>query len=298
VSNGPTPVTVRAGALDVELRRSGDPLGWPVVLLHGFPYDAHSFDTVAELLSDAGADVLVPSLRGFGGTRFVDATTMRSGQQAAIAHDLAELIAVLELEAPIVAGYDWGGRAACVVAALWPGQVSGLVSGNGYLLQDIAGSRLPSSPFLERKHWYQYFLHSERGRAGLREHRADLARLLWEEWSPTWAFTEAEFEATRPAFDNPDFVDVVVHSYRHRYGLVEGDPAYDDTERRIAEQPPIAVPTIVLDGEHDTVTPARPRDEHEPHFSSLLDYRLVDAGHDLPQEAPDEFARAVLDVRG
>jgi pimeloyl-ACP methyl ester carboxylesterase len=249
VSNRPTPVTVRAGVLDVELRRSGDRNGWPVVLLHGFPYDAHSFGTVAELLSDAGADVLVPSLRGFGGTRFVDATTMRSGQQAAIA-------------------------------------------------QDIAASRMPSPPHLERKHWYQYYLHSERGRAGLREHRAELARLLWEEWSPTWAFGEAEFEATVAAFDNPDFVDVVVHSYRHRYGLVNGDPAYDDLERRIAEQPPIAVPTIVLDGEHDTVTPARRRDEHEPHFSSLLDYRLVDAGHDLPQEAPEEFARAVLDVRG
>jgi len=284
--------------LDVELRRSGDPAGWPVVLLHGFPYDAHSFGKVAELLSSAGADVLVPSLRGFGGTRFVADTTMRSGQQAAIAQDLAELIAVLDLEAPVVAGYDWGGRAACVVAALWPGQVSGLVSGNGYLLQDIAASRVPSRPHLERKHWYQYYLHGERGRAGLREHRAELARLLWEEWSPTWTFTEAEFEATRPAFDNPDFVDVVVHSYRHRYGLVHGDPAYDDVERRIAEQPPIAVPTIVLDGAHDTVTPARPRDEHEPHFSSLLDYRLVHAGHDLPQEAPEEFARAVLDVRG
>jgi pimeloyl-ACP methyl ester carboxylesterase len=291
-------VTVRAGGLDVEVRRSGDPAGWPVVLLHGFPYDAHSFDVVAELLGDAGADVVVPSLRGYGGTRFVADSAMRSGQQAAIAHDLAELVAALELDAPVVAGYDWGGRAACVVAALWPDRVSGLVTGNGYLLQDIARSSLPSLPHLERKHWYQYYLHGERGRAGLREHRAELARLLWEEWSPTWSFTPEEFEATRPAFDNPDFVEVVVHSYRHRYGLVEGDPAYEDTERRIAEQPVIAVPTIVLDGEHDMVTPASPRDQHEQHFSSLLDYRLVDAGHNLPQEAPAEFARAVLDVRG
>jgi pimeloyl-ACP methyl ester carboxylesterase len=288
---------VRAGALDIEVRRSGDSDGWPVVLLHGFPYDAHSFETVAELLAGAGADVVVPSLRGYGGTQFVDATATRSGQQAAVAHDLVDLIEALRLDVPVVAGYDWGGRAACVVAALWPDRVSGLVSGNGYLLQDIAGSVAPSLPHLERKHWYQYYLHGDRGRAGLIEHRAELARLLWEEWSPTWAFTEDEFEATRASFDNPDFVDVVVHSYRHRYGLVAGDPAYDETEDRIAEQPRIAVPTIVIDGEHDTVTPARPRDAHEPHFTSLVDYRLVDAGHNLPQEAPEEFARAVLDLR-
>jgi pimeloyl-ACP methyl ester carboxylesterase len=289
---------VRAGVLDVEIRRSGDPGGWSVVLLHGFPYDAHSFDRVAELLAEAGADVVVPSLRGYGGTRFVEPTTMRSGQQAALGHDLADLIGALALDAPVVAGYDWGGRAACVVAALWPERVSGLVTGNGYQLQDIAGSRTPSDPFLERKHWYQYYLHGERGRTGLSEHRAALARLLWEEWSPTWSFTEEDFEATRPSFDNPDFVDVVVHSYRHRYGLVAGDPAYDGTERLIAEQPVVTVPTVSLDGEHDTVTPARPRAEHEPHFAALLDHRLVDAGHDLPQEAPEEFARAVLDVRG
>ncbi len=251
---GPDLAVVRAGVLDVEVRRSGDPDGWPVVLLHGFPYDAHSFDRVSEILGRSGLNVVVPSLRGYGGTRYVDASTMRSGQQAAVAHDLA-----------------------------------------GYRRAE-ARSRRPSQPHLERKHWYQYYLHSERGRVGLREHRAELARLLWEEWSPTWSFTDEEFEATRPAFDNPDFVDVVVHSYRHRYGLVDGDPAYDDTERSIAEQPPITVPTVVLDGEHDTVTPARPRHEHEPHFTSLVDYRLVDAGHGLPQEAPDEFARAVLDL--
>ena len=286
VSVKPAPKTVRAGILDIEIRRSGDLGGWPVVLLHGFPYDGHSFDRVAELLVDAGADVVVPSLRGYGGTRFVDVADMRSGQQAALAHDLAELIDVLGLKNPVVAGYDWGGRAACVVAAVWPDRVSGLVSGNGYLLQDIASSRMPTTPH-----------HGERGRAGLQENRAMLVRLLWEEWSPTWAFTEEDFEATRTAFDNPDFVDVVVHSYRHRYGLVDGDPAYADTEHKLAELPPITVPTIVLDGEHDTVAPARPRQEHEPHFTSLVDYRLVDAGHNLPQEAPEEFARAVLDLR-
>ena len=165
-------------------------------------------------------------------------------------------------------------------------------------LQDIA--RQPDSLVAancERKHWYQYYLHGERGRAGLLEHRADLARLLWEEWSPTWRFSEQDFEATRPSFDNPDFVEVVVHSYRHRYGLVDGDPAYEDTERRIARQPSITVPTIVLDGAHDTVTLPRPREEHEPQLHVTVDYRAVDAGHNLPQEAPDEFARAILDVR-
>ena len=298
MSQRPLRASVRAGVLDIEVRRSGDPDGWPVVLLHGFPYDAHSFDRVSELLVDAGADVVVPSLRGYGLTRFADATSMRSGQQAAVAHDLLELIEALELDRPILAGYDWGGRAACVVAALWPDRVSGLVSGNGYLLQDIADSGTPLPPHLERKHWYQYYLHGERGRAGLREHRAELARLLWAEWSPSWAFTDEEFQRTRPAFDNPDFVEVVVHSYRHRYGLAGGDPAYDVTERRIAAQPPVAVPTIVLDGEYDTVTQPRPREEHEPHFTSLVDYRLVGAGHNLPQEAPEAFSRAVLDLHG
>src|ERR1700712_1248052 len=227
--------TVRAGVLDVELVRSGDPDGWPVILLHGFPYDVHSFDRVVELLAAEGADVVVPYLRGYGGTRFVDPATMRAGQQAAMGHDLLELIEALGLERPIVAGYDWGGRGACIVAALWPERVSGLVTGNGYMLQDIAGSTTPSPPELERMHWYQYFFHTERGRAGLEQYRAELTRLLWEEWSPTWDFTDEEFEETRPAFDNPDFVDVCVHSYRHRFGLADGDPAYAETEGRIAE---------------------------------------------------------------
>lgn len=288
--------TVRAGVLDVAYERSGSG-GWPVVLLHGFPYDVRSFDRVVPLLTAEGADVVVPYLRGYGGTRFVDAGTMRSGQQAAVGHDLLELIDALGLERPVVAGYDWGGRAACIVAALWPERVSGLVTGNGYMLQDIAGSAGPLTPFMERKHWYQSYLHGERGRAGLSEHRVEMARLLWEEWSPTYEFTDDELAATTASFDNPDFVDVCVHSYRHRYGLVGGDPAYDGTERLIALQPTIDVPTIVLDGERDTVTPARPRDSHEPHFSALVDHRLLDSGHDLPREVPDEFARAVLDLR-
>lgn len=285
---------MRAGRLDVELLRSGDPAGPPVVLLHGFPYDAHGFDAVAVRLADAGADVVVPWLRGYGGTRFVDPAAPRSGQQAAIAHDLLDLLDALGLEAPVLGGYDWGGRAACIVAALWPDRVAGLVSGNGYLLQDIASSGTPSAPDLERRYWYQYYLHGERGRSGLEQRRGELAELLWREWSPAWSFTAEEFERTRGAFDNPDFVDVVVHSYRHRFGLVDGDPAYAPTERRIAARPVVTVPAVVLDGRHDTVALPQTRAEHERHFTALVDHRLVEAGHALPQEAPEEFAQAIL----
>lgn len=287
---------VAAGVLDVAVERSGSPAGWPVVLLHGFPYDVRCYDQVAAILAEAGADVLVPYLRGYGGTRFADPATLRSGQQAALAHDLRALIDALELPAPIVAGYDWGGRAACLVAALWPDQVGGLVTVTGYNVQRIAVAATPAAPEIERTLWYQYYLHGERGRAGLTAHRADFARLLWRDWSPTWNFTEPDFQATAAAFDNPDFVEVVVHSYRHRYRLVVGDPAYQDSENRIADQPTIDVPTIVLDGAHDTVSPPRPRTEHEAHFSNLIDYRLLAAGHNPPQENPAEFARAVTDL--
>jgi pimeloyl-ACP methyl ester carboxylesterase len=291
-------VTVRAGVLDVAVERSGDPGGWPVVLLHGFPYDVRSYDQVARILAEAGADVVIPYLRGYGGTRFTDRATIRSGQQAALGHDLLELIDALGLVAPIVAGYDWGGRAACVVSALWPDRVTGLVTASGYNVQNIPHATAPRPPEIERTLWYQYYLHGERGRAGLSAHRSDFARLLWQEWSPTWGFTGGEFQATASSFGNPDFVDVVVHSYRHRYGLVEGDPAYQASEDRLAAQPPITVPAIVLDGRHDTATPPHPREDHEPHFTSLVDYRCVDAGHNTPQENPREFASAVRDLHG
>ena len=285
---------VRAGVLDVAFERHGNPDGWPVVLLHGFPMDPRAYDGVVGPLADAGADVVVPYLRGYGGTRFVDAATVRSGQQAALAHDLRELIDALRLAAPIVGGFDWGGRAACLVAMLWPERVSGLVTVTGYNVQDIPAAGTPVPPEDERKLWYQYYLHGERGRAGLAANRAEYARLLWREWSPTWDFSDAEFSATQPSFDNPDFVDVVVHSYRHRFGLVAGDPAYEATEQAIAAQPRITVPTVVLDPTEDTLHEPESRAEHEGHFSHLVDRRLVEAGHNLPQERPDEFAAAVL----
>jgi pimeloyl-ACP methyl ester carboxylesterase len=288
---------VRAGALDVAYERHGARDGWPVVLLHGFPYDPRCYDEVVTPLARAGADVVVPYLRGYGATRFVDASTLRSGQQAALAHDLLDLIGALVLERPIVGGYDWGGRAACLVSALWPARVSGLVTVDGYNVQDIAAANTPAAPELESGYWYQFYLHGERGRNGLAANRADFARLLWRQWSPRWPFTGDEFAATVPSFDNPDFVEVVVHSYRHRYGLVDGDPAYAATERLIAAQPVITVPTVVLDSEHDGLGPPDDRTEHEAHFADLVEHRLVDAGHNLPQENPTAFAEAVLLLR-
>ncbi|RZL70788.1 MAG: alpha/beta hydrolase, partial [Rhodococcus sp. (in: high G+C Gram-positive bacteria)] len=258
---------IRAGVLEVAYDRVGDPSGRSVVLMHGFPYDPRSYDDVARLLAQSGYDVVVPYLRGFGPTRFVDAGTMRSGEQAAIGHDLRELILALELNDPIVAGYDWGGRAACVVAALWPELVSGLVSVSGYLVQDIeAAVSTPVLPHLEKRYWYQYYLHSERGRAGLAAYRAEIAQTLWTDWSPTWRFGDSEFAATAPSFDNPDFVDVSVHSYRHRYGIEAGDAAYAATQELLTRQPAITVPTVVIDPTEDTVASLYGRPDHAAHF--------------------------------
>jgi len=287
---------VQAGVLDIAYERHGDQTGWPVVLLHGFPYDPRCYDAAVPPLVEAGADVVVPYLRGYGATRFLDAATPRSGQQAALAHDLAALIEALQLNVPIVAGFDWGGRAACLVAALWPTLVSGLVTVDGYNVQDIAAANTPAAPASESALWYQYYLHSERGRRGLSANRADFARLLWAQWSPTWRFTEAEFAGTAPSFDNLDFVDIVVHSYRHRFGLVDGDPAYEATEELISRQPMITVPTVVLDCTQDGLGPPVSRVEHEMHFSTLVAHHLVAAGHNLPQEEPAALADAVTSL--
>ncbi|MCV7442211.1 alpha/beta hydrolase [Mycobacterium paraense] len=286
---------VRAGVLEVAFERHGNPGHWPVVLLHGFPYDPRSYDRVAPALAAAGAHVVVPYLRGYGPTRFIDAGTPRSGQQAALAADLHRLIGALGLAAPIVAGFDWGCRAACLTAALWPRDVRALVSVSGYHVQNIPAAAAPAAPQDERRLWYQYYLHGKRGRAGLSAHRREFARLLWREWSPGWAFTDVEFDATAASFDNPDFVDVVAHSYRHRYGLVPGDPAYQELEDTITTQPPVRVPTVVIDPQRDGLVPVvPPRAAHEAHFRALLDVRAVPAGHNVPQEAPDAFADAVL----
>src|SRR5579871_4003831 len=227
----------RTSVLEIAYEESGPETGFPVLLMHGFPYDPRAFDEVAPPLVRAGHRVIVPYLRGYGQTRFLEADTPRSGQQAAIGRDLVELMDALALPAAVLAGFDWGGRAACVAAALWPERVRGLVLANGYSIQDIAGSVVPASPEQEHRLWYQYYFHTERGRAGLQANRRELCKLLWKLWSPNWKFDDATYARTAASFDNPDFVDVVIHSYRHRFGYAAGDPAFEAIEAALAKQP-------------------------------------------------------------
>lgn len=287
---------ISAGVLDVAYREAGPAEGPAVVLLHGFPYDVHSYDEVTERLAAAGRRCIVPYLRGYGPTRFRSAGTPRSGQQAALGADLLALMDALQIREAVLAGYDWGGRAACIVAALWPHRVRGLVScGSGYNIQNIPMSGIPAAPEDEHRYWYQYYFHTERGRRGLAENRQELCRLLWRLWSPTWNFDEATYAETVAAFGNPDFVDVVIHSYRHRYGAVAGDPAYEALEKELAAQPDITVPTIVLQGADDGVDPLRASDRDADHFTGRHErWVLPGVGHDVPQEAPGAFADAVL----
>jgi pimeloyl-ACP methyl ester carboxylesterase len=288
---------VEAGVLSVAYFEHGPSSGTPVLLLHGFPYDVHAYDEVGPLLAEAGCRVITPYSRGFGPTRFLCADTPRSGQQAALAHDLLALMDALAIPRAVLAGYDWGGRAACIVAALWPERALGLVSGGGYNIQDIPGSINPQRPENEFRYWYQYYFHSERGRTGLAQNRRDLCKLLWRLWSPNWNFDDAIYTRTAAAFDNPDFVSVVIHSYRHRFALVPGDPAVEKTEQHLTQQPEIAVPTIALDGGADGVAPAGGSEHHARFFRAAYERRVVPGvGHNLPQEAPCEFAAAVLSI--
>jgi pimeloyl-ACP methyl ester carboxylesterase len=290
---------VRTPVLDIAYEESGPAAGRPVVLMHGFPDDIHAYDGVAPPLAASGYRVIVPYLRGYGSTRFLDPATPRSGQQAALGHDLLDLIDALYLKGPILAGYDWGGRAACVVAALWPGRVGGLVSIGGYNIQNIARSAKPAPPAQEHRFWYQWYFHTERGVAGLTENRGPLCRLLWELWSPNYRFSDADYALTAASFDNPDFVDVVIQSYRHRYGNAPGDPAYDASEAKLAAQLPIGVPTIVLHGEADGVGPATGSEGHARYFTSSYERRVIPvAGHFLPREAPEVVVAAIQKLGG
>jgi pimeloyl-ACP methyl ester carboxylesterase len=288
---------IDAGVLNIAYYDAGPPAGPAVVLLHGFPYDIHSYVDVAPMLAAAGCRVLVPYLRGYGPTRFRDPATPRSGEQAAIGVDLLALMDALAIPRAVFAGYDWGGRAACVGAALWPERCAGLVSVNGYPIQDIANAMQPASVAREVAYWYQWYFQIERGRAGLAANRREIARTLWTLWSPTWDFDDACFERTAAAHDNPDYVDIAIHSYRHRYGLAAGDPSYADLQSRLAALPPIAVPAITLDGEADGVTPATDGSAQAARFTGRRVHRVVPrAGHNLPQEAPDAFAEAVMEL--
>ncbi|WP_354355313.1 alpha/beta fold hydrolase [Variovorax boronicumulans] len=288
---------IKAGVLDVAYHEAGPASGPPVLLMHGFPYDIHTYAEVAPMLAEQGCRVIVPYMRGYGATRFLSNATPRSGEQAAFGADLLALLDVLKIERAVLAGYDWGGRAACVVAALWPGRCAGLVSLNSYNIQNIAKAMEPDTAENEHSLWYQYYFHSERGRAGLQKDRNAVAKLLWKLWSPTWRFDDATFARSAAAFEHPDFVDVVIHSYRHRFGLVPGDPAYAEIERRLAAQPTIAVPAITFDGIDDGVRPPADASAHAHRFSGPRSHRLVPgAGHNLPQEAPRVFADAVLEL--
>jgi pimeloyl-ACP methyl ester carboxylesterase len=288
---------VRTEVLEIAYEESGPPDALPAILLHGFPYDPRCYDAVSATVAAAGFRAVVPYLRGYGPTRFLSATTPRSGQQGALASDLLQLMDALKIPKAVVAGYDWGGRAACIVSALWPQRVKGLATGCGYNLQNIPGSVKPAHPAQEHRHWYQYYFHTERGRAGLAANRREMARLLWQLWSPLWEFDDATFEASAASFDNPDFVDVVIQSYRHRYGYADGDPAYDAVEKKLEAQPAITVPTISLHGDADGVSPVASSEGHKRRFTGPYERRVIPrAGHNVPQEDPNAFAKAVIEL--
>ena len=285
---------VRTNTLNVAYLESGPSDGLPVILLHGWPSDVHDWDGVVPSLTTHGFRILVPWLRGFGLTSFLDPSTPRSGQQAALGADLRDFMDALGIAAAILVGYDWGGRAACVVSALWPERVIGLVSITGYNIQNIAIANRPATAEQEWRYWYQWYLHTERGVAGLTQDRRAIARLLWRLWSPNWQFTEATFDATASSFDNPYFVPVSIQSYRHRYGNSAGDPIHEGLERRLMSQPAIAVATIVLHGACDGVVPPTESEDAHEHFVAFYERHVIPAaGHFLTRETPDAVVQAV-----
>jgi pimeloyl-ACP methyl ester carboxylesterase len=286
--------TVLTDTLEIEYEEAADLAGGPVILLQGFPDDANAWTATARGLSESGFYTIAPYLRGFGPTRFRRAETPRSGQQAALAADLRDLIEVLNLQQPILVGYDWGARAACTTTALWPTQAGGLVSIGGYNIEDEASDQKPASAADEHKAWYQWYFHTERGKSGLEKNRREICRLLWQLWCPNWKFTDAEYNETANSFDNPDFVEIVIHSYRHRYGAAPGDPALEPIERLLVGRRMIEVPAIVLHGEGDGVHPPERSEGQEKLFSSHYERWLIpQAGHLFPREAPEAVIAAV-----
>jgi pimeloyl-ACP methyl ester carboxylesterase len=285
----------RTPTLDIAYEESGPADGTPVFLMHGFPYDPRAYDGVVPLLP--GCRVIVPYLRGYGPTRFLSGATMRSGEQAVLGNDLKELMDALKVERAVLAGYDWGGRAACIVSALWPERVIGLVTGAGYNMHDVKASAKPANAEQEHRYWYQYYFCTERGRAGLTQNRRDITRLLWKLWSPSWSFDDATFEATAKSFDNPDFVEVVIHSYRVRYGYVAGDPAVADIEAKLAARPKITVPAITLQGEDTSTALPEISAGDGKFFTGPYERRTFPrVGHNLPREAPRDTAAAVMEL--
>ena len=288
---------INAGVLDTGYVESGPADGPAVMLLHGWPYDVHSFADVTPVLASAGYRVIVPFVRGYGTTRFLSGDTPRNGQQAVLAVDVIALMDALKIDKALLGGFDWGARSANVVAALWPDRAKALVSVSGYLIGSQAAGQAPLPPSAEHAWWYQFYFATERGRAGYDGNRRDFSKLIWQLASPKWAFDDATFARSAAAFDNPDHVTIVIHNYRWRIGLAAGEPQYDDLERRLAGLPPIAVPTITLEGDANGA-PHPDAGAYAGKFSGRYEHRVIEGGvgHNLPQEAPQAFARAVADV--
>jgi pimeloyl-ACP methyl ester carboxylesterase len=290
---------IDAGLLNVGYAEAGPPDGRAVILLHGWPYDIHSYVDVAPLLASAGYRVIVPYLRGYGPTRFLSSETFRNGQPSAVALDTVALMDALKIEKAVLAGFDWGARTANIIAALWPERCKAMVSVSGYLIGSQASGKLPLPPKAELEWWYQYYFATERGRAGYDKYRHDFAKLIWQLASPKWSFDDATFDRSAAAFDNPDHVSIVIHDYRWRLGLAEGEPKYDDLEKRLAEGPVITAPTITLEGDANGA-PHPDGSSYAKKFSGKYAHRIINGGvgHNLPQEAPQAFAQAVADVDG
>ena len=288
---------IEAGVLDVGYIDAGAADGPAVVLLHGWPYDIHSYAEVAPRLAVAGYRVIVPYLRGYGTTRFLSETTVRNGEQAALASDTVALMDALGIEMAIIAGFDWGARSADIVAALWPGRVSGMVSVSGYLIGSQHAGKVPLPPQAEHQWWYQYYFATERGRAGYDQYRREFAKLVWQTASPMWKFDDGTFDRSAASFHNPDHVAIVIHNYRWRLGLADGEPEYLDLEKQLAEGPVISVPTITLEGDANGAPHPRPI-EYAAKFSGPYSHRTIDGGigHNLPQEAPEAFADAIREL--
>ena len=288
---------VDAGLLRVGYAEAGPSEGPPVLLLHGWPYDIHSFVEVAPLLAAAGYRVIVPYLRGYGSTRFLSSTTVRNGQPAALARDVIELMDALKLQKATIAGFDWGGRSADIVAALWPERCKALVSVSGYLIGSQEAGKVPLPPKAEYQWWYQYYFATDRGLKGYDKYRNDFAKLIWQLASPKWNFDDATFERSAAAFDNPDHVAIVIHNYRWRLALAEGEARYDELEKRLATAPSIGVPTITLEGDANGAPHPEP-ESYAKKFTGKYQHRTISGGigHNLPQEAPQAFAQAIRDV--
>lgn len=286
-----------AGVLSVAYAEAGPPDGSPVILLHGWPYDIYSFVDVAPLLASAGYRVIVPYLRGYGATRFLSSDTVRNGQPSAIASDAVAFMDALKIDKAILAGFDWGARTVNIVSALWPERCTGTVSVSGYLIGSQEAGKMPLPPEAELQWWYQFYFATERGRLGYAKNRHDFSRLIWQLASPKWKFDDATFNRTAASFDNPDHVNVVIHNYRWRLGLAEGESKYDDLEKRLAQAPVITVPTITLEGDANGAPHPEPS-AYAKKFSGRYEHRTITGGigHNLPQEAPQAFAQAVVDV--